>query len=76
MSKLRNFCIIYIWALIDALLISWFLLPHVKVFLTYSIPEKYMKLMIPFIMISLVMPLVYWIQVPFSLRLCFGEYEE
>ena len=70
MNKCKLFLIIYIWALIDALLISWYLLPYIITNLENIVNKNYLKLLIPFIMISLVMPLVFWIEVPLTTKYC------
>ena len=69
MNKCQLFMLIYFWAMLNAMLISSFILPHLKGFLVLMFGNQYISQIITFIMISLVMPLVFWIEVPITLYL-------
>ena len=70
MNRLTLFLIIYNWALLDAVIISWFMIPFFIASLKNIISERYIRVVITFIMISLVMPIVYWIEVPLTIKYC------
>ena len=73
MNKCQLFMLIYFWAMLNALLISSFILPHLKEPLISMFGNQYLTQIITFIMISLVMPLVFWIEIPMTIYLCCRE---
>ena len=69
MNKCQLFMLIYFWAMLNAMLISSFILPYIKEPFVLIFGSQYITQIITFIMISLVMPLVFWIEVPMTIYL-------